>query len=587
MSGHPLCLVRVVALLLLFCSQHSRATSALPWQNYEGVLLLTLKELSSTRGDQDVDIVLRTSQGSMFELDFRGGGLPLDITSGMGVRVVGMVPPVLSRKLAAVGLPSRLAGRRALLEPPTSGFPSLLVLSIKAVGEPPPSAAVKDVDETVTVVGTLSAGAATYTDFVAGGVSTASSFSDSTSTQPRYTADTISVAVFIVDFCGMGGGPAASQQEIEDMLYSSDGLNLGDYYRECSAGKASLLPENVLVLGPIQMPCDAWSKGYFWSAKSCTSNDYYGWQFWIEEWAAKQDPIIDLSSYKHRVIVTPKGQHKFMTGTANSCQWTGMGIVGPVNTNGIHNGGVDDRSYPAGKFSYAWINGDFWQYQQGWFHEIGHNYNLGHAGTSSNEYGDYSSAMGYCCELRCMNPAQNWQLGWAQELANTLGSAQLKPAATLLFALPDQHLTEKHVLRVIVDWLPVVQMGGSASASKISFWLGYRVDHAPYDIPSLGRPGVFSGGVNIYYYPGTSQYDSTNTDRLAILSPATGMSWSDNTFGSDIVFRLLFVDGQSASAIITVCRKEEEYETGCSDADPPPPPVSSTGPPPKNPQPPT
>ena len=57
-------------------------------------------------------------------------------------------------------------------------------------------------------------------------------------------------------------------------------------------------------------------------------------------------------------------------------------------------------------------------------HELGHNLFLDHAGSGADEYGDFSSAMGYCCDDRCYNTPQLYQLGWSKPVAD-LKSATL------------------------------------------------------------------------------------------------------------------------------------------------------------------
>jgi hypothetical protein len=47
----------------------------------------------------------------------------------------------------------------------------------------------------------------------------------------------------------------------------------------------------------------------------------------------------------------------------------------------------------------------------------------------SQEYGDCSSPMGACGGVRCLNAAQNWQLGWSKPLA-TLNGANFNPGAS-------------------------------------------------------------------------------------------------------------------------------------------------------------
>lgn len=47
-----------------------------------------------------------------------------------------------------------------------------------------------------------------------------------------------------------------------------------------------------------------------------------------------------------------------------------------------------------------------------YFHEIGHNLYMNHAGKWGNKgYDDMSGAMGYCCDLRCHNAPHSHQVG--------------------------------------------------------------------------------------------------------------------------------------------------------------------------------
>ena len=61
-------------------------------------------------------------------------------------------------------------------------------------------------------------------------------------------------------------------------------------------------------------------------------------------------------------------------------------------------------------------------------HEIGHNFNLGHASQHAETYGDESGTMGGTefddegrNTLRCYNSAKSWQLGWFAENSQDLG----------------------------------------------------------------------------------------------------------------------------------------------------------------------
>ena len=59
-----------------------------------------------------------------------------------------------------------------------------------------------------------------------------------------------------------------------------------------------------------------------------------------------------------------------------------------------------------------------------YLHELSHNYQVGHAAVYSGSdsaadliaHGDWSCAMGYCCQTRCLNAPHAWQVGtWVDE----------------------------------------------------------------------------------------------------------------------------------------------------------------------------
>lgn len=59
-----------------------------------------------------------------------------------------------------------------------------------------------------------------------------------------------------------------------------------------------------------------------------------------------------------------------------------------------------------------WILNAYYKSPELLAHEIGHNLNLKHAGTSFDEYGDSSCAMGACCSTVCFNAPHLDILGW-------------------------------------------------------------------------------------------------------------------------------------------------------------------------------
>ncbi|GFH59676.1 hypothetical protein CTEN210_16152 [Chaetoceros tenuissimus] len=87
-----------------------------------------------------------------------------------------------------------------------------------------------------------------------------------------------------------------------------------------------------------------------------------------------------------------------------------------------------------GWIGYAYIDWDLSVFNDNWclypsiqMHEIGHNWNLGHSGYNSDEYGDQSSMMGYSYSsddnpVMCFNAPKNRQLGWYSDRTVTVTS---------------------------------------------------------------------------------------------------------------------------------------------------------------------
>jgi len=81
-------------------------------------------------------------------------------------------------------------------------------------------------------------------------------------------------------------------------------------------------------------------------------------------------------------------------------------------------------------------------------HEVGHNFNLGHAGKGSMPYGDLVGYMGYGIAqvgspAMCYNPQKNWSLGWYKDRALSLTMTEL-PWGGNLAAYVDYDLTQSN-----------------------------------------------------------------------------------------------------------------------------------------------
>lgn len=111
-------------------------------------------------------------------------------------------------------------------------------------------------------------------------------------------------------------------------------------------------------------------------------------------------------------------------------------------------------------------------------------------------HADWSSAMGYCCQLRCMHAANAWQMGWAQAVS-ALDAVTLLPGQLQQFVLPAQLTARKSFVSVTTNWMPdpaLVGAGNSSSptpfASSHTFWISYRPITLPYDV---AEPGYING----------------------------------------------------------------------------------------------
>ena len=158
-------------------------------------------------------------------------------------------------------------------------------------------------------------------------------------------------------------------------------------------------------LGQLRFPADSDGDfepdvfGPFSINHSGTSCDYYDWAIAAE--SAAQAAGVDLSLYRHRVLVLPR--YNELPG----CSWAGVANVG------------------CGSFCRAWIAEA--ESPMVYAHELGHNLNLAHAGTDPENdgqmnvtYGDYSDPMGLSRKWHRFNAAHADQLGWYETYAGSI-----------------------------------------------------------------------------------------------------------------------------------------------------------------------
>lgn len=133
------------------------------------------------------------------------------------------------------------------------------------------------------------------------------------------------------------------------------------------------------------------------------------------------------------------------------CVFGGLGSVGPCGTA-----------------CRVWINGKIADKPTVYFHELGHNLGLNHASYMNDQYGDYTDAMGYCCQIRCFAAPHSYRLKWSQPTYKYTVPLQsqhthnLKPGAYILvediyrrellfiqFRVPNVNRYEKDLARAV------------------------------------------------------------------------------------------------------------------------------------------
>ncbi|KAL6753142.1 Gametolysin peptidase M11-domain-containing protein [Haematococcus lacustris] len=322
--------------------------------------------------------------------------------------------------------------------------------------------------------------------------------------QPLRRVQQPRVLFLIVAICDQ---PAAiGAEELRSVLFRGpdsgwEEPTLEAYYTACSLGQAAFNAETSLVVDGLQLGCEGESEAYGpWSADNCGYSSYMGWA--EEASRAAEEQGVDLSAFSHRLLVLPSQLYDW---AGPACTWS--------------------FSYDQpGAFAYAWVVGDMVTYIQAFFHELGHNMGLGHAGRFWNSLCstcDWSSAMGACCRTRCFNAPHAWQVGWLRAAPSAVfSSANLLPGHTVTLSLPATINDPDSLAVVYPDW--VLPRTGALPYDVI--FISYRaLDGGEYD---SAIPFFYTGGLLIHTWNGAGQLDGSLDSQIqARLFP--GQTWSD------------------------------------------------------------
>ncbi|GAX79419.1 hypothetical protein CEUSTIGMA_g6860.t1 [Chlamydomonas eustigma] len=304
----------------------------------------------------------------------------------------------------------------------------------------------------------------------------------------------MSSVFMIVSICSQF--PSISEETLQSTLFGNTSagegpLNLGGYFGACSGNLASLSVSNSKILSGISLPCSGTSAYGSWSAYSCTALDFFGWADTASQIAADMIGSSTMSSFNHRVLVLPKGISLWA-----GCSWAGLGTIGPAYVDPSTNN----------SYAYAWIPGEQATSINAYFHELSHNLFIGHGSlypvSTCQSPCDASTAMGPCCNIRCHNVIQAWQLGWLLPAPPAVvDSTLLAPAVTLQFSVSafTSYLSKEDAMVVVYpDWVPAPPKGQKPWVLYIS----YRpLNQNVYDSQI---PPAFGGGVLIHAWNGTA-----------------------------------------------------------------------------------
>ena len=322
---------------------------------------------------------------------------------------------------------------------------------------------------------------------------------------PKLKAPTrIASMVFLLNVCGRNLTYTKEQfQEVWLNKHSGGKPTIQGYYKSCSYNKTRFAAAKNVIVGPIEIPCTGpmTGKKTYDAESKCDANEIYGIAFAAEAYAKKAGH--DLRKYPRRLMMLPE---------LSACPWAGLADVG------------------CGSSCYTWINGAL--HLDTVFHEQGHNMGLQHSTSPTQEYGDFSCAMGASGMLRCFNAPQSYALGWADPLA-VLNSTNLPDNKWQTYDVPALQTSSVNMLQIFPTW---------TGAKLPTFYVSYRAS-AGYDVLTP----QYDKKVYVHVYNGSRVPFATKPELQQILGAGTG--WADPT---GLKVRFLAVNGDAAA--VSVCR---------------------------------
>ncbi|KAG2439070.1 hypothetical protein HYH02_006597 [Chlamydomonas schloesseri] len=360
---------------------------------------------------------------------------------------------------------------------------------------------------------------------------------------------------YIISTCGWSESISAEDLRAQwfNDTYGQRRANLQDYHRLCTYGKVVWGPDNNLIVGPVEVPCNGtvqvastrWAA--YNGASKCGLYEQMAWRA-VGEAAARQlgyGPWIDAAKAAMglRVITVLPAEV--------NCSWVGLASVGC-----------------AGRYCETYIKGTAARDLPTYFHELGHNQGLMHAGAHHNEYGDGSDVMGnaygFANGYLCVNPANAYRVGWASPLEQ-LQVQEITGGSYLTYTLPATGSTDVNYL--LLNFSDPNQPPGARPYSWPNPYPNYYVALRSRT-PSYDNilPVKLNNQVHITQYNGTARdRDYNATWEMAHLR--AGRSWATPLVetgpgeGAGVNLTVVYVEPGVAAGVV-VCVFRTAYESG-------------------------
>ncbi|EFJ43690.1 hypothetical protein VOLCADRAFT_96075 [Volvox carteri f. nagariensis] len=363
------------------------------------------------------------------------------------------------------------------------------------------------------------------------------------------TPDKPTILVYVVTLCGYDVGPAATPEQVTNLLTGDgNGRTLAKYYDACSYKQVSLNSAQVKVLGPEEIPCSGslnlpftFPSGNIFDTKSCNNDNMIKWHYYLDTVAARRG--ITATDYNHKVILLPQGYMALFPG----CN----GVSGSASIGPWLREYSDVNKFGTGL---VWWAGDSFGSLEILFHEIGHTLGMAHAsvpdGCDLIDQCDHTCPMGAIGGqgIRCLNAPHLDQLGWGQPFRD-LSDKDFPTGAKQLLTIPPQMTTSRSFVRL--DFSP--------RPGSRKLYAAARINTPPYDLPyginQNGQPFIV-----VHSWNGTSTNKYVRTILLADVE--LGDMFVDDVSGLVITF-VDWDDKKGASA--TFCRRKGPKEKTCGD----------------------